>query len=126
MAVAIEDAQGGAGRRWLRAVGKGAAVFVPAALVEMMPALFLYLGVYALGGKLGWWIGDPTFNDGEETWGLVLGVGGTLFVLALVTLVVHLGCRKRPGEARRVWVVGVVLFALTWLALALATGGRLF
>jgi len=57
-------------------------IYAAAALLLLVPALFLGLGVQTLGGKLGIWAGDPTFNDGEESWATIIGSISALMVLA--------------------------------------------
>lgn len=57
-------------------------IYAGAAVLLLVPALFLGFGVQALGGKLGIWVGDPTSNDGEESWATIIGLVSGLIVLA--------------------------------------------
>lgn len=57
-------------------------IYAGAVLLLLVPALFLGFGIQTLGGKLGIWIGDPTFNDGEESWATIIGLVSGLIVLA--------------------------------------------
>lgn len=57
-------------------------IYAGASVLLLVPALLLGFGVQALGGKLGIWVGDPTSNDGEETWATIIGLVSGLVVLA--------------------------------------------
>lgn len=57
-------------------------IYAGAAVLLLVPALFFAFGVQTLGGKLGIWVGDPTFNDGEESWATIIGLVSGLIVLA--------------------------------------------
>lgn len=57
-------------------------IYTGAAVLLLVPALFFAFGVQTLGGKLGIWVGDPTFNDGEESWATIIGLVSGLIVLA--------------------------------------------
>jgi len=50
-----------------------ACVVVLTALLLVVPSYFLATGVQAAGAVAGWWIGDPTVSDGEETWATAMG-----------------------------------------------------
>jgi uncharacterized membrane protein len=47
------------------------------------PWLFLAIGIQAIGARLGWWIGDPNSNDGEETFATAIGLVGIAVVVGL-------------------------------------------
>ncbi|MHA7271459.1 hypothetical protein [Arthrobacter sp. HLT1-20] len=57
-------------------------IYAGAAVLLLVPALFLVFGVQTLAGKMGIWVGDPTFNDGEESWATIIGLLSGLIVLA--------------------------------------------
>lgn len=64
-------------------LGAAGLVAVSAAAVALLvfPAMFLALGLQALGARLGLWIGEATSNDGEETWATAMGAIAFLMVL---------------------------------------------
>ncbi len=69
-------------------------VYVVAAALLAYPALFLGLGVQALGSSLGWWAGDPNSNDGEESFATAIGVGSAAVVLATAAVIVVVAARR--------------------------------
>ena len=75
---------------WLRVTLAAAvivAVFIVAWFLGGVPRGLLGIGLHTAGGKLGWWIGDPNSNDGEESWGTVAGLLGVGVVGAAAVLV---------------------------------------
>jgi len=80
----------GPARPWLR-ITVAASVIVVAFIVAWflggLPRDILGIGLHTAGGKLGWWIGDPNSNDGEESWGTVAGLLGVGVVGAAAVLV---------------------------------------
>jgi hypothetical protein len=75
---------------WLRltvAASVMVAVFIVAWFLGGLPRDLLGNGLHTAGGKLGWWIGDPNSNDGEESWGTVAGLLGVGVVGAAAVLV---------------------------------------
>ena len=73
-----------------------ALVLLVSAALLVLPGMLLGFGVQAAGAAAGWWVGDPTSNDGEETWATGLGAVGCLAVLA-GAVAVALGTRRRFG-----------------------------
>ncbi len=59
-----------------------AGIVVVTAVLLIVPGYFLATGIEAAGAAAGWWIGDPTANDGEETWATAIGLLGCGLVLA--------------------------------------------
>lgn len=57
-------------------------IYAAAAVLLLFPAVFLALGLQALGSKLGLWAGEATTNDGEESWAAVIGAVSSAVVLA--------------------------------------------
>lgn len=89
-----------------------------AAALLVCPALFFWMGVSTAVG-----LGDPTWNDGEETWATALGLVTTLMVCGIVWLLVSWTCRSfgwRPGGWNLVLlalpsiVLEMVLCAMAW------------
>lgn len=68
-------------RRVLLGVAGLVVLYVAAVALLVFPAMFLGLGIQAMGARLGLWIGEPTSNDGEETWGTAIGAIAFLMVL---------------------------------------------
>ncbi|MGO4958393.1 hypothetical protein ACTQ49_14180 [Luteococcus sp. Sow4_B9] len=54
-----------------------------AAALLLFPTLFFWMGVTTAVGR-----GDPTWNDGEQTWATALGLVTTLMVCGIVWLLV--------------------------------------
>jgi len=91
-------------RSWLRIIVAASiivAVFIAAWFMGGVPRGFLGNGLHTAGGKLGWWIGDPNSNDGEESWGTVSGLLGVGVVGAAAVLVsgVVLAVERRAWPA---------------------------
>lgn len=57
-------------------------IYAAAVPLLLIPALFLALGLQALGSRWGLWVGEPTSNDGEESWATMIGILSFLVVLA--------------------------------------------
>lgn len=94
-------------------------IYAAAAILLLLPAVFLALGLQALGSKLGLWVGEPTSNDGEESWATMIGIISFLVVLAGAGLGAW-PVAKRHG-LRPLWTVAiasgvVVLGYALWLA----------
>lgn len=93
-------------------------IYAGAAVLLLVPALFLGFGVQALGGKLGIWVGDPTSNDGEETWATIIGLVSGLAVLAAAAWGTWSMARRHglPPRMTIAFATGVVFIGyLAWL-----------
>jgi hypothetical protein len=96
-------------------------VFVAAWFAASIPRLVLVLGLHTAGGRLGWWVGDPNNNDGEETFATILGMIGIGFVGTLAVLlsglVVALERRAWPvlPGAAAVWTLLTLVDVGAWL-----------
>lgn len=96
-------------------------IVVLTAMLLVIPSYFLATGLQAAGAAAGWWVGDPTTNDGEETWATAIGLIGCTMVVA-VGLGAALGLRRRFGVTSRVpallaLAVPVVLGTVAWVGL---------
>jgi FtsH-binding integral membrane protein len=80
-------------------------VYILGGLLLVFPALFLALGLQALGAVAGRWVGDPNSDDGEEGFATVLGALGLVFVLTVAGFVVRAFARR---YRRRAWIPVVV------------------
>lgn len=93
-------------------------IYAGAAVLLLVPALFLGFGVQALGGKLGITVGDPTSNDGEETWATIIGLVSGLAVLAAAAWGTWSMARRHslPPQMTIAFATGVVFIGyLAWL-----------
>lgn len=92
-------------------------IFAVVGVLAVLPAVFLRVGLDALGGRLGLWVGDPNSNDGEEYFAWPLGLFGLAVLLAvaigLLTVIkkhLHLGRWALPtGLAISALVVGLTM-----------------
>lgn len=82
------------------------------------PREVLGLGLHTTGGRLGWWIGDPNVDDGEEIFATVLGVMGIGFVGTVALLL----SGAVVAFERRAWPV-LPLAAAIYTALTLIDVG---
>ena len=100
-------------------------VYVIAAVLLAYPALFLALGVQALGGVSGWWSGDPNSNDGEEGFATAIGVGSVVVVLAIADVIVVAVARRYRLRALPPIVIGstLILTALVGFCAWVVIGG---
>jgi hypothetical protein len=81
-------------------------VYVLAAVILAVPGFFLATGVQAIGDKLGWWLGDPNSNDGEEIIGTAIGLVSALVVLGVAAgVLVEIG-RRYGFRARKPIAIG--------------------
>lgn len=83
-------------------------VYGAAVALLMFPAIFLGLGLQALGARLGLWTGEPTSNDGEETWATAIGAIAFLMVLT--------------GAACAAWPLARWSGLRPWMTVGIATG----
>lgn len=95
-------------------------VVAAAAALLYYPVLFLGLGIQAIGAGAGWWIGEPTSNDGEALIATVPGAIGCLVVILGVSLAVRAIARREGLPVRPVvaicvglLVVGSAVFGIT-------------
>ena len=101
-------------------VGRLLVVDLAGAFLGLFPAYFLAVGIQAIGAANGWWIGDPTANDGEETFATFIGaVGSVVVLLGIVVAATHYARGyPRPALTTNVYntVAFVVVYASAWVA----------
>ena len=99
-------------------------VYVVAAALLAYPALFLALGIQALGASLGWWVGDPNSNDGEEGFATAIGVGSTVVVLGIAAGLLVVAARRYRLSSRPAITIGsgVILLGLAAFTAWVVTG----
>lgn len=91
-------------------------IYVIAALLLVLPTVFLAFGVQALGAAAGWWHGDPNSNDGEEVFGTLIGGAAVLIVLMSAAAIVGTLAKRYRRQA-------TVVISSGTLALIAATCG---
>jgi uncharacterized membrane protein len=62
-------------------------VFVPVGVLSVLPVTFVWIGLGALGARLGLWTGEPTVNDGEEYWAWPIGLAALLVLIGVGVLI---------------------------------------
>jgi hypothetical protein len=73
--------------------------------------------VQAIGATAGWWVGDPTTNDGEETWATGIGGLASIGIVGVATAAL-LALRRPFGVRSRIpALAGVGLLAAAYVAL---------
>lgn len=95
-------------------------IYVLAAVLVLVPAFFLYLGIDELGGDLGWWTGEPTSNDGPGI-GLVMGGLPIILIVGLAAAAV-LALARRAGRSGwpaallgSIWLLLLVGVLIVWV-----------
>lgn len=78
---------------------------VVAAVVVLLPALSLAVGIQAIGAYNGCWIGDPNSDDGEESFATILGLLGVVPVLSGMSFAVARSAARREKGA---WLLNVM------------------
>lgn len=82
------------------------------------PSAFLAIGVQAIGDKAGWWIGEPTSNDGEETFSTAIGAASSAVMFLIAAAVVWAFARKANVHAWPVVILATVVitagYAVFW------------
>jgi hypothetical protein len=98
------------------------ALLILTGLIGIAPGYLLSVGIQAAGAALGWWIGDPTTNDGEEIWATAFGA---LICATLIAAGVASALALRTPFGVRTRVPAITSFALL-VALAVFLWGSLF
>ena len=83
-------------------------IYAAAFILLIIPAVFLFIGLQALGSTMGLWAGEPTTNDGEESWATIAGLVAFAVVLT--------------GAALGAWPLARRFGMRPWRSVAIASG----
>ena len=103
---------------WPRTLVLSLLVFVPAGLVGVWPAAFLWFSVWNFGCQYSWWAGDPTWNEGPGPALMLAVISAMLLTIVLVGagLLAWLLSRHNRVTALRMWAIAVVLYSAAAVA----------